>query len=57
MPLRVAVLQKHILSGTQISFGIPSDSREISTLHVYMHTRLSSDPASAGLLLFSLFIF
>ncbi|BEC72757.1 hypothetical protein VEE57_44730 (plasmid) [Escherichia coli] len=24
MPLRVAGLQKHILSGTQISFGIPS---------------------------------
>ncbi len=33
MQLCVAVLQKHILSGTQISFGIPSGFPEISTLH------------------------
>ncbi|MDS0098466.1 hypothetical protein QU698_25405, partial [Enterobacter hormaechei subsp. xiangfangensis] len=29
---RVAVLQKHILSGTQISFGIPSGFPEIQPL-------------------------
>lgn len=39
MPLRVAVLQKHILSGTQISFGIPSGFPEISTLHTYTNNQ------------------
>ncbi|MDI5424914.1 C40 family peptidase, partial [Salmonella enterica subsp. enterica serovar Kentucky] len=38
MPLRVAVLQKHILSGTQISFGIPSGIPEISTIRAYTYT-------------------
>ena len=34
--------QKHILSGTQISFGIPSGFPEISTLHVHTYTRITS---------------
>lgn len=48
MPLRVAVLQKHILSGTQISFGIPSGFPEISTLHAYTHTRITNGRIRAG---------
>ncbi|HFG0025986.1 TPA: hypothetical protein ACNEIY_005030, partial [Escherichia coli] len=48
MPLRVAVLQKHILSGTQISFGIPSGFPEISTLHTYTHTRIINGRIRAG---------
>ncbi|MDI4745926.1 hypothetical protein MJL33_30400, partial [Salmonella enterica subsp. enterica serovar Kentucky] len=38
----VAVLQKHILSGTQISFGIPSGIPEISTIRAYTYTRITN---------------
>lgn len=48
MPLRVAVLQKHILSGTQISFGIPSGIPEISTIRAYTYTRITNGTVRAG---------
>lgn len=48
MPLCVAVLQKHILSGIQISFGIPSDFPEISILYAYTYTRITNGTVRAG---------
>ncbi|MDI5829891.1 hypothetical protein MJN51_41500, partial [Salmonella enterica subsp. enterica serovar Kentucky] len=40
--------QKHILSGTQISFGIPSGIPEISTIRAYTYTRITNGTVRAG---------
>ncbi|MEA7336324.1 hypothetical protein ONQ69_23480, partial [Salmonella enterica subsp. enterica serovar Kentucky] len=41
-------IQKHILSGTQISFGIPSGIPEISTIRAYTYTRITNGTVRAG---------